>query len=363
MGGSAPRADPNIGIAATRSAETGQQMLEWMQEQAQITNQWAADDREREVSTFRPLQDQFIQEAQDFASPERKQAAATAAAADVQLQARNANDARVRQSMAMGVDPTSGRFAAASAKGATDTALASAGAQNLSNRAVEDQGRSLRASAINMGAGMAVNPATSMGISNGAIANGGQAAMQGYNQQGNLLNTQYQQQMQSWQANQGMIGGLGGALGTVAGLFMSSKEIKENKQPFEALGALEQMPVEKWDYKAGQGDGGTHVGPYAEDFQAATGIGDGKSIDALSMIGVTMGAVRELAQEVKGMKAQILQFAPMGAIQDADEDSEDAATDPAEDAAEGEMDDGQIQAMGAIPMPNRKAKPKMKVAA
>lgn len=355
MGGSAPKADPNIGIAAKKSAETGEQTLQWLRDQAQVTNKWAADDRAREQTVFRPLQDQFIDEAQGFASPERKQAAALAAGADVQMQARNANDTRVRQAMAMGVDPTSGRFANASAKGATDTALAAAGAGNLSNRAVEDQGRSLKANAINMGAGMAVNPATSMGISNGAIQSGGAAAMSGYGQQGNLLNTQYNQQMQAWQANQGMLGSLGSAIGSVVGMlpFASSKEIKENKQPFEALGALEKMPVEKWDYKEGQGDGGTHVGPYAEDFQAATGLGDGKSIDALSMIGVTMGAVRELAQEVKGMKAQILQFPAMGAT------PEGPVSDQRKTPAPADM----AEPMGAIPMPPRKAAAKMKVAA
>lgn len=358
MGGSAPKADPNIGIAATKSAETGEQMLKWMQDQAKVTNKWAADDRTRDQTVFKPLQDQFIQEAEDFASPERKQAAALAAGADVQLQSRNANDARIRQSMAMGVDPTSGRFASASAKGATDTALAAAGAGNLSNRAIEDQGRSLKASAINMGSGLAINPATSMGISNGAIQAGGNAAMSGYNQQGNLLNTQFNQQMKSYEAKQAGLNSLGGAIGSIAGMipFASSKEIKENKQPFEALGALEQMPVEKWDYKQGQGDGGTHVGPYAEDFQAATGIGDGKSIDALSMIGVTMGAVRELAQEVKGMKAQILQFAPMGAVAD---HGDEEVGEPVQESAAAEM----AEPMGAIPMPARKAKPKMQVAA
>lgn len=317
MGGSSPKADPNIGIAATKSAQTGQDMLDWMRQQAQVTNGWATQDRARSKTVFEPLQGQFIQEAQDFASPERKQAAAIAARGDVALQARGANDTRMRQAMAMGVDPMSGRYAAASAKGATDTALASAGAGNLSNRAIEDQGRSLKANAINMGAGLAVNPGTSMGISNGAIQSGGQAAMSGYGQQGSLLNSQYNQQMQAWQANQGMLGSLGGALGTLGGLFFpSSEKIKENKKAFGALEAVEKMPVEKWDYKSGKGDGGTHVGPYAEDFKAATGLGDGKSIDALSMIGVTMGAVRELAQEVKGMKAEIVKFVPMGASRD-----------------------------------------------
>ena len=271
MGGNAPAADPNIGIAAKKSAETGEMMMNWMKDQAKITNQWAADDRKRSQTVFQPLQDKFIADANSFASPARKQAAATAAAADVQLAGRQQAGARVRDAMSMGVNPMSGRFASASEKGANDLALATAGARNNSNRAVEDQGRALRASAINMGAGMAVNPATSMGISNGAVQTGGSAAMQGYGQQGQLLNDQYQQQLQSWQANQGIIGSVGGALGSLAGLLIpSSKEIKENKQPVEALGALEQMPVEAWNYKDGEGDGGAHIGPYAEDFQKAT---------------------------------------------------------------------------------------------
>jgi len=355
MGGSAPKQDPNIGIAAMKSAQTGEMMLNWMKDQAQITNGWAAEDRTRSQEVFQPLQDAFIKEANGFASPERQQAAADAARADVSLGASQAAGQMERQAMAMGVNPASGRFLNARAKADTDSALAGAGAANLARRSVEDQGRSLRANAINMGAGLAVNPGTSMGLSNGAAQAGFGGAMQGYGQQGNLLNTEYQNRMATWQANQSALGSVGSALGTVAGLFASSKDIKENKTPIDALGALEQLPVEQWDYKQGEGDGGTHIGPYAEDFQKATGIGDGKSIDALSMIGLTMGAVRELAEEVKEMQAQIVKFAPMGALDD--------SNDQEEDAAEGETDDPQ-EPMGALPPKTKaKAKPQMRIAA
>jgi hypothetical protein len=346
MGSKAPAADPQIGIAATKSAETGQMMLDWMKQQAQVTNGWATEDRARQKSVYEPLQDQFIQEAQDFASPERKQQAAAAASADVALAARQAEGARGRQEMAMGINPASGRSRAAATTADNALALSQAGARTVSNRNIEDQGRSLRANTINMGSGLAVNPATSMGISNGAIQSGGTAAMQGFGQQGNLLNTQYQQQMQSWQAQQQSLGGLFGALGTVAGMIPSSKEIKENKRPFDALGAIEGMPVEQWNYKEGAGDGGEHIGPYAEDFQAATGMGDGKSIDAISMIGVTMGAVRQLAGEVKQLKGMLK---PMGAM----DDEQAEAGQPDDEAEEGDNP----MAMGVIPMPKRRPKP------
>lgn len=63
MGGGAPKPDKNIGVAAMKSAETGEAMLNWMKGQAEITNSWAAQDRARYQDTFVPLQDQFIADA------------------------------------------------------------------------------------------------------------------------------------------------------------------------------------------------------------------------------------------------------------------------------------------------------------
>lgn len=309
-GGDAPEADENIGLAAMKSAETGEAMLGWMQDQAKITNEWAAEDRERWETTFKPLQDSYIKEAQNWDSPGRKREAAQQAVADVRQQAANANGTRVRQAMAMGVNPNSGRFQAGAREAALQTGLAAAGAQNNARRRVEQEAESKQANAINMGSGLAVNPATSMGLSNGAVQAGGAAAMQGYGQQGSLLNTSFSQQMQSYQADQQSSAGMFGAFGSIAGMLplgamLSSKEAKTDKRPIPdgaSLGAIRKMPVETWRYKPGMGDGKAHVGPYAEDFAAATGQGDGKSIDIISMMGVTMGAIRDLDKKVDQLK-------------------------------------------------------------
>lgn len=308
-GGSAPEPDPNIGIAAMKSAETGEAMLGWMQDQAKITNEWAADDRAREIEVFRPLQDAFISEAQTWDSAARKNEAAQQAVADVRQQTANAEAGRVRQAMAMGVNPNSGRFNAGAREASLNAGLAAAGAQNMARRRVEQEAEGKRANAINMGAGLAVNPGTSMGLSNGAMQAGGSSAMAGYNQQGSLLNDQYKQEMASWQANQSAQNGLFSGIGTIAGMLpglgmLSDEDAKTDKQPLRegaALGAIREMPVEKWRYKPGQGDGGEHVGPYAQDFAKATGQGDGKSIDVISAIGVTMGAIRDLDKKVDKM--------------------------------------------------------------
>lgn len=305
-GGKAPAPDKNIGIAAMKSAATGEAMLSWMKSQAEVTNAWAAEDRSRFKEKFLPLQDQFIADAVGYDTPQRREAEAAAAGADVQLQGRIAADGRRRQAMAMGVNPASGRFVNAEAKAGTDLALAGAGAGNLARRNVEQTGRGLVANAINLGQGSAVNPGTSMGLSNGAGQAGFSGAMQGYGQQGQLLNQDYQNRMQAWQANQGMLGSLGGALGSIAGLMWSSKELKHDKKPATGnLEKLDAMPVEEWTYNPGVGDSGTHIGPYAEDFAAATGKGDGKTINVIDAVGVTMAAVKGLSKKVDRLEKRL----------------------------------------------------------
>ena len=304
-GGNAPSPDPNIGIAALRSAELGEEYLGFMREQAAVTNEWADQDRTRERSIFQPLQDQYIKEAStgpDYGKVESDVYRATSETTQRFDAAQGQQDRRLAS---MGVDPRSGRFDAASRGSELAEAAATAGAANSTRLASRTQAEAKndaeKANAINMGSGLAVNPATSMGLSNGAISSGFSGAMQGQNQKGSLLNTQYQQQLQAYQADQQASASLWGGLGSLAGLaLVSSKDAKENKKPVERslLEAVEKMPVEEWDYKQGKGDGGSHVGPYAEDFQKETGKGDGKTINVVDAIGVTMGAIKELSAKV-----------------------------------------------------------------
>lgn len=302
-GGSAPSPDPNIGLAAIKSAEVGEQYLEWMKDQSEITNKWAADDRARWEDVYRPMQDEFIAEAKSWDTEGRRQGEMNQAVGDVRLAAQQAEGTRHRQAMAMGVSPDSGAFQQGERAAAQQTALAVAGASNMARRTVQQEAAAKKASAINMGSGLAVNPGTSMGLSNNALSSGANGAMQGYNQQGQLLNTQYNQQMQSYQANQQSSAALWQGVGTVGGMMMmSSKDSKENKRPMkegEALEAIRGLPVERWDYKEGMGDGGKdHIGTYAEDFQKATGSGDGKAINVVDAIGLMMGGMKDLAAKV-----------------------------------------------------------------
>ena len=301
MGGKskAPSADPRIGEAAMLSAQTGQDYLSFMRDQAKITNQWADEDRSRYKDTFEPLEDQYIRDAEAHDSQERMGQRVSTARVDAQLMGQQAQDAAQRQQAAMGVTPNAGRSLALDQTARMQTGLMALGAGNQARREVRAEADNMRANAINLGKGMAVNPGTSIGLSNSAMSSGFSGAMAGYGQQGNLLNTQYQQKMQSYQANQDQAAGLFGAAGSVIGM-LSDKDAKtEKKKPGRSLlKAVENMPVEEWRYKKGQGDEGRHVGTYAQDFQRETGKGDGRSIPIVDAIGTTMGAIQELSAKV-----------------------------------------------------------------
>lgn len=344
MGSKPPEPDPRIGEAAMKQAEIAdraqiaaegfaeqqldlsREYMSWMQDRAAVTDGWAAEDRARYTDTFIPLQDDWIAEAQAYDSPERKAMAADEAVADVRQQFALGRQQNERQMAAVGVNPNSGRYQSSTNRLQTTESLAAAGAANAARRNTEAVGRSLRASSVDMGRGLAVNPGTSFqlasnaggtgfnagmnGVSSaaGMVSGGAQTAMQGQSNLAGTLNNQHQNKMAAWQASQNTLSSIAGGIGTGVGYlaFGSSKDMKTAKRkPMSVLDAVRDMPVEEWEYKQGMGDGGgkKHIGPYAEDFQKATGLGNGKEISVMDAIGVTMGAVQELAAKVDNMAA------------------------------------------------------------
>lgn len=301
-GGSAPKPDKNMGIAALKSAETGEKMLEWAKGQSEVTNRWASEDRDRYKRVFQPRENQFVEESWNYDTPARRGAEAARARADVIGAASQERAATNRAQQAMGVRPDSGRALALNKQADMATSLAAAGASNQARRTVEEAGYARKANAVNLGKGMAVNPGTSMGLSNSSGAAGFSGAMSGYGQQASILGQEHGQRMQAWQADQNAANSMMSGFGMLAGAGMSifsSKDAKTDKTPARgSLGAIRKMPVEDWTYKEGKGDGGRHRGAYAEDFQKATGLGDGKTINVIDAIGTTMGAIRELDQKV-----------------------------------------------------------------
>lgn len=268
-GGSAPAPDPQIGAAALKNAQIGEEWLNFAREQFKVGNirqeeldalterviqqqmatqdetaAWAREDRDRTKTVFQPLQDEFIKTAKEYDSPEKQAQAAAEARADVMKAADAQSQIATRQMASMGINPASGRFQGQARADGLATALSAAGAQNAARQQVRDRGLMLKADAINMGSGLPSSTAAAYGIGlnagNSATGNSVQAsgnwrsnvgimgqgfggAMQGYANQGNILNSLYGSQVQAWsaqqQANATSAAGLGSALGTGIGAY------------------------------------------------------------------------------------------------------------------------------------------------
>ena len=96
---------------------------------------------------------------------------------------------------------------------------------------------------------------------------------------------------------------------TVNGTFISSsdRDRKENfaeVKPRDVLERLASMPIQKWNYKDDAGV--RHIGPMAQDFFAAFGVGpDEKHIAMVDADGVSLAAIQGLHEVVKEKEVQI----------------------------------------------------------
>ena len=169
-GGSAPAPDPQIGQAALMNAKTGEDWLDFAkttyatsmdrqkpidalsQEIAQNQlvaskqqQEWATQAHDRYVNQFEPLQDKFVQQAQNWDTPEKEAEAAAKAKADVATNAAQQQAANNRKMSAMGVNPASGKWAGVDRATSLATATSEAGAENNARNVVKQQGMALEA--------------------------------------------------------------------------------------------------------------------------------------------------------------------------------------------------------------------------
>jgi len=308
---------------------------------------YARADRQRYETVFRPVEDQFIKKATEYDSPERQAQMAAEARADVTSSAAQQREAGQREAASMGLNPNSGRFGGLTRSQDLGTALAAAGAQNTARERVRATGLALTADVANMGRGLPAqaSQAAALGLqgmtagagtagaaaqtsintmgmgvgasqqnqslfnsSTGIMSSGFQGAMRGYAGMGDTLNRQYATQVDAWKASammqQQSAAGFGSAIGGLAGLFFSDKNVKEDKRELPdgaAVEAVRESPSEAWRYKPGIEDGGEHVGPYAQDFKKATGLGDGRHIKVQDMLGLHHAAIADLDRKVEAI--------------------------------------------------------------
>lgn len=306
--------------AANMSYNLGQQQLQWSKdvwnqeqplmnesEQAQIdmyhqmaaSQQQASDEAAQQwqmyQQTYAPLETKFVQQAQDWASPENMALVRGQAMGDIAEQGQAALNSAAETLRGYGVNPSSPRYAslytgAAPLLGASEAAAGTTSAQNL-----KLQQLGLESGAINTGRGLvnATAGLTTAGTQAGSAAAGaasgaGQTAMSNlatgsqaqtaptawFNAGANNMNTYvnavngYNESQASFaqsQANE--MGGLGSALGGIMGLgFTGRLSDERDKTDITREGTTRTgIPLYSFRYKDDPKTYPKVVGPMAQD--------------------------------------------------------------------------------------------------
>jgi len=91
----------------------------------------------------------------------------------------------------------------------------------------------------------------------------------------------------------------------------SDRNIKDNfaeVDPSDILARLSAIPIETWNYKS-QDPSVRHIGPMAQDFYAAFGVGeDDRHINTVDASGVALAAIQRLYQMVQEKDVQIAEL-------------------------------------------------------
>lgn len=219
----------------------------------------AARARSRYQSLFEPLEEQLAYDAETYASPERQEYEAGKAEADVAAQFEQARNTAASRLEGYGVDPSQTRQGALDLGTRIAEAAGQASAGNQARTNTENIGRALRSEAINVGRGYPGQINASMAGASGAgnqaagtglatTASGAQTMGTGMGWQGmgnnavtgwgNIINQGFQNQLDSYKAENDASSGWGSVLGT--GLGFASKFIK----PFAEGGAVPEPGME-----------------------------------------------------------------------------------------------------------------------
>jgi hypothetical protein len=197
---------------------------------------------ERYENVFQPLEDELIEEARNYATPERRAQNMGAAEASV-AQAMDAQRANAQRDLeAYGIDPSSTRYQALDLNSRIQEGAAEAGAGNQAGLQTDALARALRSEALNIGqrypgnitAALAAGNQGLTGAANATLAQtasgantmGTGMAWEGLANQGmlglgGLINASNQNAINAARANQNQSSGLGGLLGAGAGLVRS----------------------------------------------------------------------------------------------------------------------------------------------
>lgn len=298
---------------------------------ASLTGMKYAMDQAKEAeaynkTTFRPLEQSIVSEAQAYDTPERRAAQIQAAETGVDSSLALTRQANERALARSGVAPGSTRMAALMEDSAISGAKVRAGAGYAAGQQVEQQGFARKMDAASLGRGLASAQATQQGIattSGNASVGAGMSGLNATESGKGNVNTGYAGAQNGLASAGGMYAGIAqsfrkqeqagydtmASAGNMYAQYKSDEEVKSGTgKPADTKKALQEIvdtPVEDgWRYdpaKGGPDDGGKkHIGPMAQQVQRISGndaAPEGKAISIVDEMGRMRAAIQELAKD------------------------------------------------------------------
>jgi hypothetical protein len=224
-------------------------------------------------STFRPLEQGLVTQAQNYNTEGNRQLLAAQAAADAQAAFQGAQGQSNREMARRGINPSSGAALMLRNQNALSLAGLTAGSSNAARRQAEATGYARQMEAAGLGRGLAASSLSAYGGATAAGSTGLASAMAPGNQYsqafgqgagymmggaqmgiqgaGNILNAQTSAYNTGVNAQGEVMGSLIGA-GTTAAFKFSDRRLKEN---IELVGRDERtmLPLYEFEYKNGSG--------------------------------------------------------------------------------------------------------------
>lgn len=352
----APNTD-GLNMAAVRQAELAKEALTWFQNEYAATapqRQQAADDASAVAkaqlesmqtqtalakdydtynkTTFRPLEQRIVSEAQAYDTPARREAEAAKAVADVNMATAAQREAGRRELASFGVAPDSAKSMSLMSSGDINAARVAAGAAGAARDKVEATGWARMADAANLGRGLPSAQATAMqtGTAAGNAAVGaGNAGLAASMSGAGLMQSGFGTAQQGYGSAGQLYGRAADIENTTRGQdlnFMSSvfnsyanmktpsdPAVKKKRKPVSpeaSMAALRETGIEEWVYapeKGGPDDGGKkRIGPMADEVQETMGdevAPDGELLNVASMLGVVANAVKNVDRRLSALGA------------------------------------------------------------
>jgi hypothetical protein len=337
-GGSAPAADPNIGLAQQELAKISREYLEswkndvWpamkeatLKQETRADEQFALDKamQEKQIQASdiamkeyqekgAPLRESIYKQAEEAGGEAEVNRQAALAMGDVKSQFGIQADANKRQMQSYGIDPTSGKFQSANRQAGVMEAATSAAAATKARDAATQLGWAKKMDAAALAQGQFGNQASSTGLALSAgnqALGAGQTTMANYGAMGSSMNQANMGAMSGWgqvgqlgvskynadvnaysaqqQANAQSSAGFGSAIGGLAGIGMkyalggssalagSDVRIKENIHYVgKTPGGANLYSFEYKDEYKDKWGHGKHVGVMAQEVPEAAVMGE-----------------------------------------------------------------------------------------